>query len=367
MRFKVAFTFPIGNDRALMKSIPSDSGVRSSKVNSNDPHLNAFLAAYAQKDPSALQRSLAAMLQSGGFTPPRDEILLADFGEKHLARKGKKLAVATMAKMRLAITSFCKLHKGALLNAIVGEDLQSWVDGMEARGLSPGTVRVQFFCVFAMFQRAASLGLIRSNPCADVELPDEESVVKRLPLGDEDFERLLVYLKAEGLWEWVTCALLMRYSSARLGDAARMPCSAIEIRGSVTCLNFTATKTGAGGSLPILFQPMIAHLQGFVIQTGMMCPELSTKSVSCLSKRFTALLKAAGIDTQPVTLPNGRVVDRVSAHSLRHSYIDGMDKLGMPEDLRMRLAAHSSAKSHRRYVHADPVDLYGKAAAFINT
>lgn len=356
-----------------MKSIPSDSGVRSPKLSqgelpgvvANDAHLNALLGAYTANDIPALLRSIEEMLQSKGvrFNPPAvavdEDTKLEAFAERYRRKKAKKWKAATMDKARLALTSFVKMFKGVEVRAMQPNNIECWLEDMAQRGFAPGTMRTHFSIVFAMFQRAVALGLLKKNPCLDVEIPDEESVVNRLPISDDDFGKLLGVVNDE----WRTCCLLMRHSRARLGDAAKMDCAAVVVRGDIVCLCYEAVKGRKFGTLPV-FEPLASHLRQFAGKQGPMCPELAGKTVSCLSKRFAVLLEAAGIDRQPVELPSGRSVDRISAHSLRHAFCDGMDKLGIPEDLRMLLSAHSSRRSHRSYIHVDPVDLHGRVSKF---
>ncbi len=336
-----------------MKRKPVDSGGGSPTT--NDAHLHAALTA---TDPSTLLAAVGALLEARGMRAPwalPELVALPVFIEAHLKRKAKKAAPATLAVIKGALTKFQRHCRGMNLQEITGQKVQEWIDSLEAAKFAGGTIKKLFSPVHAMFTRAVSLGFMRLNPCADVELPDQASVVGRQPLLDADIDRLISFLRAEGWFEWITCVLLGRHAGTRLEDAAKMDANAIRLEGDVTVLSFTPRKTGSPLEIPV-FGPLAAHLRQ-VRQTGPLCPALAALSVSCLSRHFVTLLEKAGVCTQAVTLANGRTAHQVSFHSLRHSMVSDLARRGVPENLRMKMSAHRTTSAHRRYEHTSAAEL----------
>ena len=336
-----------------MNSTRLTRGGKSSEA--NDAHLQALLAA---TDPSTLLAACAGILEARGMRAPwalPDVVPLSDFIASHVKRKAKKSSPATMVVIRGALTKFQRHCRGMNLQDVKGQHVQDWVDSLEAAHFAGGTIKKLFSAVHAMFTRAVSLGFMKVNPCADVELPDDASVVGRQPLLDSDIDRLVEFLKQEGHLEWVTVTLLGRHAGCRLEDAAKMDASAIRIEGDLTILSFVPRKTGTLLEIPV-FGQLAAHLRQ-IRQKGALCPALAALSVSCLSRHFVTLLEKAGVCTQPLTLPNGRQVHQVSFHSLRHSMVSDLARRGVPENLRMKMSAHRTTAAHRRYEHTSAADL----------
>jgi len=169
-------------------------------------------------------------------------------------------------------------------------------------------------------------------------------------------DKLLAFLRASGEAEWAIMVELAMFGGLRLLDAAQLPCSAVVLEAGACFLQFTPSKTGKPMLLPA-FPPLSGTLLPFLARSGPMLPGLACKSASCLSHRFSALLAAAGIDAMPVTLKNGRKVNRITFHSLRHSNRVWLAKLGLPPHLSMRLMGHSSASVHDGYLHERAVIL----------
>ena len=48
---------------------------------------------------------------------------------------------------------------------------------------------------------------------------------------------------------------------------------------------------------------------------------------------------------------NGRSVNALTFHSLRHSFSSLLANAGVPEELRMAMVGHTSRDTHKRYTH----------------
>ncbi len=59
----------------------------------------------------------------------------------------------------------------------------------------------------------------------------------------------------------------------------------------------------------------------------------------------------------------GRAMSNLSFHSLRHSFNSAMANAGVTEEVRMKLAGHSTREVHAKYTHHEPAPLRAAIAA----
>jgi integrase len=84
-----------------------------------------------------------------------------------------------------------------------------------------------------------------------------------------------------------------------------------------------------------------------------------------LSARFRKLMKVAKIDGELDAAPvsgKGRPFHAKTFHSLRHGFVSALTNAGVPRDLRMKLAGHTS-NAHDRYTHHELATLRGAMEA----
>jgi integrase len=287
--------------------------------------------------------------------------LIGPFVEEYIARREKsKLSASHKKLMGRCLRGFAALFPSMEVVHFKGLHIQAWLDGLVAGGeLSGGSLKNQMSVLSALFGHAVKLGVIAVNPCAGVDLPEMEPAVLKLPIADEDFEKLKGFVSGD----WLTAIMFMRFSGLRLVDSVSIDASQLSFVDGACLLNVTPGKTDKPEVLP-LFEPLVGHLKGFCLVPGALCPSLCFLSSSCLSKQFVKLCDKAGVTAEMVTLPNGREHRRVTAHSLKHAFVTGLARLGIPEALRMKLAAHVSESAHRGYNHEDGMDLHRQVAGF---
>lgn len=350
-----------------MKRIPTDPG-STSRGAATAPNDDAPFALLREAgDLSTILTAVGQIMAAKGLKAPwslPEAIPLSDFVRQHLERKAKKLRPSTITGLRSDLTNLQRFLKGKNLQEVTGADVQQWIDHLEAEHRAPQTIITMAASANGLFRRAVSLGFMRTNPCADLDLPAAQSVVRREPMLEADVTRLLAFLDAEGLAEWALCARLMRFCGLRVGDASKLAGEALVRQGDVLLLRFTPAKTRKPVEIPV-FPPLKAHLEPLVGSCGPLCPVLSQRTVEQLSHDFGRLLERAGIDRQPITLGNGRVVHQISAHSLRHSFCTSLAKAGVPEHLRMRASAHSTRAAHSRYIHETGTDLHRQLEGYL--
>jgi len=82
--------------------------------------------------------------------------------------------------------------------------------------------------------------------------------------------------------------------------------------------------------------------------------ERSTGGKNGLSGQFTRVMAAAGIEGKITRhTPRGRANSSLSFHSLRHSFNSAMANAGVAEEVRMKLAGHSTREVHAKYMHRE--------------
>ncbi len=147
----------------------------------------------------------------------------------------------------------------------------------------------------------------------------------------------------------------------RIGDCIHMEWGQVDFkRGLITC---RTQKTGRE-----LVHPIVDTLRQCLMTRHQNCEslnspyifpelvELAKGSKGAISTRFTTLLIANGIDTQPQHLfANGkrRIVSVKSFHSLRHSAVTLMRAGGIPAELSRAVVGHDSEAIERVYFTPD--------------
>lgn len=293
--------------------------------------------------------------------------LIVPFVEDYIARRKKaKLSDSHKKLMERCLTEFAAAHCTLEVVHFKGFHIQAWLDGLLVGELAVGSVRNQLSCVSALFGYAVKLGVVPFNPCAGIDVPDALPAVMKLPISDEDFDRLHGFLSRNPeKKDWLTVAMFMRHAGLRLVDASLVRGAQVSFPAGACLLDVTPGKTDKPEVIPI-FEPLAGYLRGLGDIKDALAPSLSGLSSSCLSKRFSRLCDDAGIDPQVVTLKNGRNYRRVSGHSLKHAFITGLVRLGIPETLRMRMSKHVSEEAHRGYDHADGMDIHRQAAPYFS-
>jgi len=82
-------------------------------------------------------------------------------------------------------------------------------------------------------------------------------------------------------------------------------------------------------------------------------PSLAGRPISPLSKYFRHLMERARIKQRVIRerQTNGRSVNALSFHSLRHSFSSLLANAGVREELRMALVGHAGRDVHAQYTH----------------
>lgn len=368
LQARLSVPLPSGDRLPLTRSLGTTDPIRGKSIAGS---LQALADTLPSNDWLLIKRRIEDVFLAAGHLVPliaRDSLpvlrLVEPFVKDYLQRRKAKVTDEHYKFMKRCLLDFAKMHASLELVHFKGLHVQAWVDGLLASGLSVGSVRNTLSVVSAMFGYAVKLGALSVNPCGGMEVPDAMPAVMKLPMSDEDFERLVRFCTVNTeKADWWAVAMCMRHAGLRLVDASLVSSSQISFPDGACLLDVTPGKTEKPEVIPV-FEPLASFLKERAAVPGFLAPSLAGKSASCLSKRFSKLCDDAGIDPQLVTLPNGRTYRRVCGHSLRHSFVTGLARLGIPVSLRMKMSKHVSEDSHAGYDHQDGLDIYRQAAPY---
>jgi integrase len=282
---------------------------------------------------------------------PFRNMATTEWFEQWVAGKAQTKSAATAERYKQVKRDFLdSLGKRAKLSLahLTPKDIRAYRDAELAAGKSNKTANLSVKIVSAAFNAAFRQGYITINPCTALESLPEETA-ERSTFTSKQVERLVK--AAEG--DWQRAILFAYYTGARLRDVANMRWHAIDLTAKL--ITFTPGKTKKQVTIP-LHPDLERHLlkspgigKAFVFPS---LAERSTGGKNGLSGQFTRVMARAAIEgkiTRHTT--RGRANSSLSFHSLRHSFNSAMANAGVAEEVRMKLAGHSTREVHAKYTH----------------
>jgi len=132
-----------------------------------------------------------------------------------------------------------------------------------------------------------------------------------------------------------------------------MQWSAIDWRNKL--IRFTPSKTKKPVTIPLHRQLERELLKKPGIGKAFLFQSLAEKGSGGeygLIGRFAAIMDKAGVEGKITrSVKGGRAMSNLSFHSLRHSFNSAMASAGVIEEVRMKLAGHSTREVHAKYTH----------------
>jgi len=262
---------------------------------------------------------------------------------------------ATAARYRGTINKFLESlgsKAEAALADITPQDVQRFVSSRLKGGRNATTVMVDLKTLNAPFALAMRQGLVLTNPVPAADAPKAEKE-SREPFTWEQVAKLIKHAKGE----WKTAIMLGAFTGQRLGDCVSITWDCLDLEKHV--LRFRPQKTRHQKrdlALP-LHPDLEKHLMDLPEQKGQpLCPALSKAKIggrSGLSRKFQEIMKEAEIEKHSVAAggKEGRVFNKLSFHSLRHTYVSQLANAGIAPDVRQLLSGHADEKSHAVYTH----------------
>ena len=236
------------------------------------------------------------------------------------------------------------------ITSISSSHIEDFLNARMADGVASKTAVVDIKTLNVAFNRAERYAVILKNPVTAVELPKVESSERDI-FTPEQVAQLLQTVGHKS--EWFTLILLGYFTGQRLGDCTTLEWKQVDMKNHV--IHFKQEKTGKKVPVPMT-DNLDEHLQFLseFIDSKYVCPELAergTGGAHGLSESFGRIVKRAKIDSQRI-MGKGKIhFNRLTFHSLRHSFNSTMAEAGVSQEIRMKLTGHSSIKMNDRYTH----------------
>lgn len=296
---------------------------------------------------------------------------VASWCEEWIRRKARGSSDATMARYRGHIRAWLgwlgESRAAKPLESITAADARAWRDSLQDGGRTAKTVAGYCKDINASFRAAIREGLIQHNPFGPLEALDTSDSLERKPFSGEEVARLLEAAPSE---EWRGLILVAAFTGLRLGDAARLRWSCVDLETKrITVIPSKTKKKKREVRIPI--QPDLhAYLLAAPVADDSpdapVFPTLDRLRVNAragLSRTFIDIMEAANVDRGKASRETksdgcaGYIIHERGFHSLRHTFISWLRTAGVSEEDRMALSGHTTRESHQIYSHADEAAL----------
>jgi integrase len=257
---------------------------------------------------------------------------------------------------------------------VSSEDIAAFRDHRESLGLAPNTLNKDVDCLKAAFGAALKQGHISVNPCAVIENVKDKTTARKATFTPAEVTALIE--AADG--DWPGLIRVAFYSGQRLGDCANLQWKQIDLAGRIKTIRFQQSKTGR--EVVVVIHPALEKFLSSLREHRKVVPlsseddevfvfsGLAQRNISPLSKYFRGLMARAGIKQRVIRerdeSGSGRRVNAKSFHSLRHGFVSCLANSGVPEEIRMALAGHTSREMGQRYTHRE-LAIYRDAVAVL--
>lgn len=348
-----------GTDKAaLAKAVLAEMGA--------EIELEKFTALSARKH---LARLLA--IATGEDMPA---YTLETWSAEWLRRKARDSSKATMARYKSHSDAFLDWlgdnGRKKPLESITPQHVREWKESLQDAGRAGKTVLSYVKDLGAIYRAAMREGIVSFNPCgttiADTDTGDSQ---ERKPFTPAEVAALVTAAPSE---EWRGLILTAAFTGLRLGDAARLSWSSVDLDAKRITLIPSKTKRKKR-EVRIPIQPdLLAYFEAAPVADDSpdapVFPKLAATPVNTangLSASFAGIMAKAGVDRgnpsrvieEGQAKGAGRITYERGFHSLRHTFTTWLRSAGVSEEDRMALTGHSTRDSHAIYSHTDEAAL----------
>ena len=286
-----------------------------------------------------------------------------------LERKARDSSKATMARYKghvKAFLSWIDTKAEKPLETLTTADVDKWKRSLLDTGIVGKTTLSYLKDIGSIYRSAIREGIVAFNPVAACEKPDTSDSQERKPFTVEEVAKLI---KAAPSDEWEGLILMGAFTGLRMGDAARVQWSSIDLENKMIKLMPAKTKKKKTTvSIPI--NPDLLNYLSKVTITddspeAYVFTELSRLGIgdrTGLSQGFVAIMESAKVsrgkpsretskDEKEKEKGKGRVTYERGFHSLRHSFASWLRAEGVSEEDRMALMGHNTRDAQANYAH----------------
>jgi integrase len=252
--------------------------------------------------------------------------------------------------------TFLEKRAAGPLSGVTHRDVTRFRDEQIKLGKSPATANMAVKTLRVPFALARRNGLILHSPAEAVELLPSESETRDV----FTVEQISALLETKDN-EWKGMILLGLYGGLRIGDAARLTWSNIDLPRRT--LVFRPQKAHRAKQKKNLEVPLHPSLEKYLLDLttsddpkAFIFPRLSQKRVGGaggLSLAFRKLMRSGGVSGDEEVEKKegkGRRFYALGFHSLRHTFVSLLANQNVSKEVRMKLAGHTS-DAHDRYTH----------------
>ena len=190
----------------------------------------------------------------------------------------------------------------------------------------------------------------KENPWPNVRFQRNRSEERTGRAFTHDETKRLIAAGSRAGHDWATAMMIALYTGLRYGDATTLKWSDIDLkRRLLVCRPSKTKRMGVEVRIP-LHDTLAEWLEAHRNDSDYITPgRLKTSSIHKDDKPFSQILQEAG-----VTPRDDR--EKLSFHCFRHTFVSRLAQAGVSQEIRMRLAGHTSAANHAIYTHDETGD-----------
>jgi len=250
------------------------------------------------------------------------------------------------------VSRYDKHLKAALadkrLDEIAPFDLERLKADLLKRGLAPATVKHCLVIVRQVFNKAVSWGLYKGpNPVTAVKMPTVQNARDRF-LSHQDADRLLERLKAVQTLDLHDMALLALHTGLRRGEIFNLRGYDLNFDNGTIRVSDPKNKTSRYAYMTEAVKAMLERRKPET-PDALVFPDRDGKKRIAMSKNFQRIIDELGF--------NDGVTDRrqrVSFHTLRHTFASWLAIQGESLITLKELLGHKTTAMTERYSHLIP-------------
>lgn len=243
------------------------------------------------------------------------------------------------------------------LDSISTAEVRRFLAELRKEGRTSSTINRIHSNLSVPFARAVKLGKLRFNPVSALEAHQEEQLQARRTFSPQEVARLV---RTAGTSDWAGAILLGYSAGLRLGDAANLRWSAIDLQNGIITLTQRKTKRQVWIALHPDFSDWLLGRSSVSDEpNGFVLPTLAGRASGGkrgLSNAFEEIVERAGIDAGAIRHRRGTAGKNRRAltfHSLRHGAVSAVYNNTIAREAARRLSGHAEHGALDRYVHVN--------------